>query len=351
LKTIEIHGQTGISKIAVGESLKNVEKYTRGTKTVIITDENLNHFYNLQFPLWDVIIIGTGEKVKTLETVEYIYKNLVELEIDRSCFIVGIGGGIVCDITGFAASTFMRGLGFGFVSTSLLSQVDASVGGKNGVNFHGYKNMIGVFNQPEFVICDPIMLKTLPHKELLSGFAEIVKHAAIGSSDLFTFLEKNFQKALDLDARTLEKLVYDSVKIKAEVVKRDEKEKGERRKLNFGHTLGHAIEKTTGIAHGEAVSIGMVFAANLSIKRNMLSTEEAERIRTLLGQIGLPTLPKRPDGMTFDKEKILDALKKDKKREGSGIHFALLKAIGNPVIEEIPIRELEEVVHDMCVYC
>ena len=345
MKIIEINSQTGLSKIAVGESLVNIGKYVNGTKTVIITDKNLNHFYNLQFPQWDTIVIGTGEKIKTLETVEYIYRNLVELEIDRSCFIVGVGGGIVCDITGFAASTYMRGLGFGFVSTSLLSQVDASVGGKNGVNFQGYKNMIGVFNQPEFVICDPVMLKTLPQEELLSGFAEIVKHAAIGNSDMFSFLENNFQKALDLDAQILGKLVYDSVKIKAAVVRRDEKEEGERRKLNFGHTLGHAIEKTIGIPHGEAVSIGIVFAADLSIKKNMLSIEDAERIKALLDQIGLPTLP---NGIQFDKNKLLDALKKDKKRVGSGIQFVLLKAIGETAIEEIPIKELEEMIHDMC---
>lgn len=342
MKTIEIHGQTGTSKIAVGESLENLEKYTGGTKKIIITDENLNRFYHNRFPPWDIIEIGTGEKIKTLETVEYIFKKLVELEIDRSCFIVGIGGGIVCDITGFAASTFMRGLPFGFVSTSLLSQVDASVGGKNGVNFYGYKNMIGVFNQPDFVICDPEMLNTLPHKELVSGFAEVVKHAAIGSQELFTFLEKNFQKALDLDSATLEKLVCDSVTIKADVVWKDEKEKGERRKLNFGHTLGHALEKTAGLPHGEAVSIGMVFAAELSLKRNMLPITETERIRGLLWQIGLPR------EMFVDKEKILDALKKDKKRQGSGVHFVLLESIGHAIIEEIPFHELEMVIHDLC---
>lgn len=342
MKVIEIHGQTGTSIITVGESLENLEKYTPNTKTTIITDKNLYHLYHHQFPPYETITINTGEKIKTLQTIEDIYKKLVKLEMDRSCFIIGIGGGIVCDITGFAASTFMRGLPFGFVSTSLLSQVDASVGGKNGVNFQGYKNMIGTFNQPDFVICDPKMLKTLPHNELICGFAEVVKHAAIGSRNMFDFLEKNFQKAINLDAETLEKLVYDSVRIKADVVRRDEKEKGERRKLNFGHTLGHAIEKTTGIPHGEAVSIGMVFAANLSVKRNMLPKEEAKRIRDLLQQIGLPT------GISFDKRKILDALRKDKKREGSGIHFVLLKAIGETVIEEISIQELEEVIDDMC---
>lgn len=341
MKTIEIHGQTGLSKIAVGETLDNLEKYTSGTKKVIIIDENLNRFYHDRFPPWDIIEIGTGEKIKTLETVEYIYKKLVELEIDRSCFIVGIGGGIVCDITGFAASTFMRGLPFGFVSTSLLSQVDASVGGKNGVNFYGYKNMIGVFNQPDFVICDPEMLKTLPQKELISGFAEVVKHAAIGSQELFTFLETNFQKALDLDGETLEKLVYDSVTIKADVVREDEREKGKRRILNFGHTLGHALEKITGIPHGEAVSLGMVFAAELSLKRNKLSIDDVEKIRGLLWKIGLPR------EMSFDKVKILDALKKDKKRQGSGVHFVLLESIGKTIIEEIPFQELEMVIHDM----
>ncbi len=342
MKTIEIQGQTATSTIAVGESLGNLPKYLKGTKTIIITDQNLDKLYKNQFPQYPTITIGMGEKIKTLETMEYIYQKLVEMEIDRSCLIVGIGGGIVCDITGFAASTYMRGLDFGFVSTSLLSQVDASVGGKNGVNFHGYKNMIGTFNQPRFVICDPTMLKTLPHNELLCGFAEIVKHAAIGSKEMFVFLENNYQKALDMDTGILEYLVYDSVKIKAAVVGKDEKEKGERRKLNFGHTLGHAIEKTMGLLHGEAVSLGMVFAAKLSVKRGLLPQKEAERIYSLLQRIGLPT------AIDFDKEKIVSALKKDKKREGGGIHFVLLRGMGAAVIEEIAIGELEEAVHDLC---
>lgn len=342
MKRIEIQGQTGRSIIAVGESLDNLEKYVHGTKPVIITDNNLERLYHDRFPPWDTIAIGTGEKIKTLDTMEYIYEKLVELEIDRSCFLVGIGGGIVCDIAGFAASTYMRGVNFGFVSTSLLSQVDASVGGKNGVNFHGYKNMIGTFNQPEFVICDTTMLKTLPHNELLCGFAEVVKHAAIGSREMFGSLETHYEKALQLDTGILEDLVCDSVKIKAEVVRKDEKEKGERRKLNFGHTLGHAVEKTMGISHGEAVSIGMVFAANLSVRRKMFSQTDAERIRSLLDRIGLPTK------ISFDKGKILDAMRKDKKREGAGIHFVLLSAPGETAIEEIPIDELEDAVHDMC---
>ena len=341
MKRIEIQGQTGLSTIAVGESLENLEKYVHGTKTIIVTDENLEKLYHDQFPPWDTITVGTGEKIKTMDTMEYIYQKLVELEIDRSCFLVGIGGGIVCDIAGFAASTYMRGLNFGFVSTSLLSQVDASVGGKNGVNFRGYKNMIGTFNQPDFVICDTTMLKTLPHNELLSGFGEVVKHAVIGRKEMFAFLEKNYEKALGMDTSIFENLIYESVKIKAEVVRKDEKEKGERRKLNFGHTLGHAIEKTMGISHGEAVSIGMVFAANLSVKRKMLSQGEADRIRGLLKAIGLPV------EIGVNKGNILEAMRKDKKREGEGIHFVLLTGIGETKIEEIRIEELEEAVHDL----
>ncbi len=338
MKIIEIQGQSGISKIIINESLENLNQYVPANRAVIITDYNVSLYYRSRFPGWQVVEIGTGEKVKTLDTVQYIYKKLVDLEIDRSCFIVGIGGGIVCDIAGFVASTYMRGLPFGFVSTTLLSQVDASVGGKNGVNFQGYKNMIGVFNQPSFVICDPAMLKTLPRKELLCGFAEIVKHAVIGDRVYFEFLEKHYKEALEMDEEVLARLVYDSIIVKSSIVQRDEKEKGERRKLNFGHTYGHALEKTIGIPHGEAVSIGILVAANLSVRRNLLSEEEALKIRRLLERFHLPTKT------TANKEKIWDAIKKDKKRQGQGIHFVLLKTIGEAVIEEISLEELEEVI-------
>ncbi|MBA3037475.1 MAG: 3-dehydroquinate synthase, partial [Desulfobacterium sp.] len=275
-----------------------------------------------------------GETVKTLDTAAYIYQNLLDMNAQRSTVLVGIGGGIVCDITGFVASTYLRGISFGFVSSTLLSQVDASVGGKNGVNFKGYKNMVGVFNQPAFVICDMNLLKTLPEKDLLCGFAEIVKHAAIEDAALFEYLENNYKKALSLDYNVIERLVYDSVVIKSSVVNRDEKEKGERRKLNFGHTLGHAIEKTTGIPHGEAVSLGMVFAASLSVKRGLLSSGEEKQISALLKNLKLPTT------VDIDRKKVIEALNKDKKREGDGIHFVLLDGIGKAVIEEISISEL-----------
>jgi 3-dehydroquinate synthase len=341
VKTLEIYGSIGVSTILVGERLQNLERYIPAGKAVIITDTNVRQFYEKDFFHYDIITIETGEKIKNLDTARYIYKSLVELDADRSTFIVGIGGGIVCDITGFVASTYLRGVRFGFVSSTLLSQVDASVGGKNGVNFEGYKNMIGVFNQPEFVICDLDLLNTLPEKEILCGMAEIVKHAAIGDAGLFAFLEENYQKALELDFNVIEKLVYDSIVIKSDIVNRDEKEKGERRKLNFGHTFGHAIEKTTGVPHGEAVSAGMVMASALSVKRGSLPARDAESIKELLQKLKLPIR------LEADRNKVLDALQKDKKRKGNSIYFVLLNNIGNPFVDQIPIIELEAAIQDL----
>ncbi len=341
MKILESHGSTGDSTILIGESLQNLQKYTNSEEMVIITDKNIRRYYSKYFPLCEIIEIGTGEKIKNLDTVQTVYGKLVEFEAGRSSFIVGIGGGIVCDITGFIGSTYLRGVRFGFVSSTLLSQVDASVGGKNGVNFGGYKNIVGVFNQPKFVICDMNLLKTLPEKEIICGLAEVAKHAAIGDADLFSYLEEHYEKALGLNTDIIEKLVYDSVLIKSSIVNRDEKEKGERRKLNFGHTFGHAIEKTTGIPHGEAVSLGMMVATVLSVKRGYLSEEDMKRIEELLKKLKLPTR------LQIDGGRVIEALRKDKKREGESINFVLLHGIGNAVVEEIPIKELEAVVTDL----
>ena len=342
MKVLEINGCTGDSTILIGESIGDLQKYVPSGTPVIITDTNVRNFYEKDFPPFEVLEIGTGESIKNLDTVHALYEKLMALEVDRSSFIVGIGGGVVCDIAGFVASTYLRGVRFGFVSSTLLSQVDASVGGKNGVNFGGYKNMIGVFNQPEFVICDLNLLNTLPEKEILCGMAEIVKHAVIGDIDLFAFLEEHYQKALALDVGVIEKLVYDSIVIKSAIVNRDEKEKGERRKLNFGHTFGHAIEKTTGVPHGEAVSAGMVMASDLSVKRGCLPAQDAERIKKLLQKMKLPTR------IQSDRKTVLDALQKDKKRKGDSIYFVLLNNIGNPFVDQISIKELEAVIHDLC---
>jgi len=334
MKKLLVRGAFGTSQLLVGESIDNVGQYLEDRRTVIITDSVVNGLYQKQFPACPVIPIGLGEKIKTLETVETIYSRLVELEADRSTIILGVGGGIVCDIAGFVASTYMRGIRFGFVSTTLLSQVDASVGGKNGINFGGYKNMVGVFNQPEFVICDMALLKTLPVREILCGFAEIIKHGAIADAAMLDFLETQRDAALELDEAIIAHLVYRSVEIKAGVVTRDEREQGERRKLNFGHTFGHALEKRTGIPHGEAVAIGMVLAARLSVEKGLLPYKDAERLERIIRSYGLPIQP------PADISSMLSTLRKDKKRQGNRIHFVFLDALGSARVDAVDVPEL-----------
>jgi 3-dehydroquinate synthase len=344
MKSITIHTPGKSSHILIGEKLQNLPDYVRGRKCIMITDEPVLHHYREKLPDWPVISIGQGEQKKTLATLGEIFEKLVDLEADRSYFIVGVGGGIVCDVAGFAASVYMRGLPFGFVSTTLLSQVDASVGGKNGVNFRKYKNMLGVFSQPEFVICDPSMLKTLKKNVFLSGFAEIVKAGAIRSESLIETLEENADKALSADSDVMEDLVYRSVRIKADIVEADEKEKGERRKLNFGHTFAHAFENMTDIMHGEAVSMGMVLASRLSVALGTLQKADAVRLERLLERLQLPVKP------AADIEQALAPMKKDKKREGDSLHMVLLKHMGEAVIEKITYQKLEELIHDLRQY-
>ncbi|MCP4723283.1 MAG: 3-dehydroquinate synthase, partial [Desulfobacteraceae bacterium] len=239
---------------------------------------------------------------------------------------------------------FLRGVRFGFVSTSLLSQVDASVGGKNGVNLDSFKNMVGVFNQPEFVICDIDMLKTLPKEEISNGLAEIVKHGLICDTDMLDFIEKNRQKALDLDHDTIFRLVADSVAIKSRVVQQDEKEAGERRKLNFGHTIGHAVEKlnqeksnqgqSVRTGHGRAVSLGMVAAAMFSQKKGMISQKDVTRIKALLKGLNLPV------GLDYKADQIIEAASRDKKKQGSSLYFVFLECLGKARVEKIHYDEM-----------
>jgi len=332
---LTIHIGNFESQIVVGESYRHLAAYLPEKKQVlVITDANILKYYGDFFNVFPMIEIGTGEQNKTLDTLSYIYKRLLELNVDRNSFIVAVGGGIVCDVAGFAASTYMRGVPFGFVSTTLLSQVDASTGGKNGVNFGGFKNMIGVFNQPRFVLCDPSMMLTLPEREFISGFAEIVKAAAIRNAALFEYLEQNAEKALARDPEVIQHLVVESIKIKADVVQHDEREQGERRILNFGHTFGHAIEALTGISHGEAVSIGMMIAAQRSVAECGFPQTQADRLEHLLLRLGLPvTTDASP-------ENILRILLKDKKRESDSIYLVLLNEIGKTVIRKTPVENI-----------
>ncbi len=342
MKLLEVKAESNLSKILIGESLLSLSQYISGRKTIILTDTNVSRLYKDKFPdSIPVIEMGLGEKNKTLQTLEMIYDKLIEFEADRTTFLVAIGGGIVCDVAGFVASTFMRGMPFGFVSTTLLSQVDASVGGKNGVNFRGFKNMVGVFNQPEFVICDIQMLGTLEENQFKAGFSEIIKAGAIKDESLFRYCEENAGEALSHDKDVLIKMVYDSVNVKARVVEADEKEKGERRLLNLGHTFAHAIEKLTGILHGEAVSIGMVLAAKVSEKMGMISEQDTCRIIDVLKAYDLPVEP------NTEIVSLFDAMKKDKKREGDYIHLVLLESLGKAVTKKITYKQLEEIIDDL----
>lgn len=317
----------------VGARLESISDYVPD-HAVIITDQVVNDLYGAYWKGYRTIITGQGEKNKTLQAVEEIYSQLLEFDVDRSGFILGIGGGIVCDIAGFVASTYMRGVRFAFIPTTLLAQVDASIGGKNGVNFQGYKNMVGTFNQPDFILSDPHVLSSLPQAERSNGFAETVKHALIADGEFFGYIMKNIEKIKVLDEQAINHLVKRSVEIKSNIVNRDEREKGERRKLNFGHTFGHAIEKVNGISHGQAVSLGMLIAARLSRTKRFIRDYDLERIQNVLEELNLPT------EMDFDKTAVLKALMKDKKREQDSIHFILLESVGNAIVEKISVQEL-----------
>lgn len=324
----------GPSEIYFNLSLDQVNEKIKPEETVIITDSNIRKLYGSRFPKCKVIEIPPGEKGKNLSTIESIIEKLLQLEVDRSHFLLGIGGGVICDITGFVASIYMRGVQFGFVSTSLLSQIDASTGGKNGVNVGGFKNVAGCFTQPSFVLCDPKLLITLPDDEYLSGLGELVKYALIKDKNLFELLETNIDLIKKRDASLLASVIETSVKIKVVVVEKDEKETGERRLLNFGHTVGHAIELHTGIKHGIAVAQGMQIASNLSVTEGLLSVSDNKRINHLLENLGLI------QGNIEINDSIIELIKRDKKREKKLIHFVFLNGIGNGLVKAISLEGL-----------
>lgn len=341
---MEIAGRAGRTVLASGR-LSELDALRRGRSMVIVTDGRVRELYGHLFPPVPLCEIGRGEKSKTLRTVESIYGFFLDHGVDRSWLVAGIGGGIVCDVTGFAASTYLRGLAFGLVPTTLLAQVDAATGGKNGVNVRGYKNQVGTFRHPDFVLFDPGVLKSLPGKERRNGFAEAIKHGVLGDENLFSFLEERAEEVLSLDLKAIDRVIHDSLRLKAGIVNRDETEKGERRKLNLGHTVGHALEKVCGIRHGEAVSIGMAFAARLSCRMGLLSPTESRRIESLLIRFGLPVT------VTADIRALRDAMVKDKKRRAGEIHFVLPDRIGHVRIDPMSVDDLEEAFHDLCQPC
>ena len=273
------------------------------------------------------VLIPDGEEYKSLESTEKIYAALLKAKLDRKSALIALGGGVIGDITGFAASTYMRGVDFIQIPTTLLAQVDSSVGGKTGVNHPLGKNMIGSFWQPRLVWIDTATLKTLPRREFLSGLGEVIKYGVIWDEEFFSYLEANRVKILNLDASALAYVIRRSCEIKAEVVSKDERESGLRAILNYGHTIGHAIETVTGYRkylHGEAVSIGMYLEAKLSLQLGFIGTEEVSRIKALIDSFGLPSA--MPDEIPMDD--LLDSMQIDKKTVAGKMHFVLPEKIG-----------------------
>lgn len=322
----------------IGRVKEIIDKVLPKGRVVVIIDANIDRLYPDLVHRYDHIIIGGGEANKSLSSVAAIYDKLMAKGADRSTFILGIGGGIVTDIAGFVAATYMRGLDFGFISTTLLGQVDASIGGKNGVNVADYKNMVGTIVQPRFVISDVEMLRTLPLRELRAGMAEVVKSAIVGDAELFSYLEGCADDAaLYHHTELMQNIVMRSVAVKLAIVEEDEHEGGKRRLLNLGHTLGHAIEKSThAVNHGEAVAMGLSLIARASAKCGMLSVGDAQRIDRLLERLGFELTP--PVSM----QAMLRAVRHDKKKQDNILRVVMPEEIGRCVVREMPFDEFEQ---------
>lgn len=285
-----------------------------------------------------VVLIPDGEEYKGLLWTYYIYGEMLKQRLDRASAVIALGGGVIGDIAGFVASTYMRGMSFIQVPTTLLAQVDSSVGGKTGVNHPLGKNMIGTFYQPKLVWTDVSTLKTLPRREFLSGIAEVIKYGVIWDEGLFRYLETHRQVILGLDSEALGYIIKRSCEIKSDIVSRDEREAGLRAVLNYGHTIGHAIETATGYTtylHGEAVAIGMHFEARLSAALGHLGVGESERIRSIIDSYGLPAdLP--PD---IDAEMVFSSIELDKKAVAGSLRFVLPEKIGAVNIRAVTDRD------------
>jgi 3-dehydroquinate synthase len=307
-----------------------------GDRCAIITDTNVGKKFAksvyeslLKAGFEPVLItLPAGEKVKSLKSVQSCYDQLALHKLERKSFIVALGGGVVGDLAGFVAATYLRGIPFVQIPTTLLAQVDSSVGGKTGVNLRAGKNLVGAFYQPRLVLCDSDTLKTLPEREFCAGLAEIIKYGIIFDTKLFAQLEHDLPKILKREAKILSGIIARCCEIKAEIVSQDETENGLRAILHFGHTIGHAIENSSGYGkflHGEAISIGQVAAAKLSQKTLGLPERDVQRIKNLFLRAGLPVQVKLS---STQRKKFFDAMKLDKKASGGEIKFVLARKIG-----------------------
>ncbi len=335
-RTLEVDLDERSYPIVIGSGLLggdfDLSGHLNGLDCLVVSNETVATLYldalkkNLTNSTVYQMNLDEGEAVKTLASVESVIDKLVRSHANRDTTVIALGGGVVGDITGFAAACYMRGVAFIQIPTTLLAQVDSSVGGKTGVNHPDGKNLIGAFHQPQLVLIDTDTLATLPDRELKAGLAEVLKYGLICDAEFFAWLETNMEALLARDADALAHTIQRSCEIKAAIVSKDEKEKGKRALLNFGHTFAHAIEYCLGYGewlHGEAVAAGMVMAAELSD----IDKAETDRIATLIASAGLPVAP--PE---IDAEKLMKAMEMDKKVQAKQLRFVLLHSIGDAYV-------------------
>ncbi len=326
-----------------GNRIKNIKT---GRKIVVITNPIVSRFYGNTLKnslkgadfIVNFVEIPDGEEYKTINTAVEIYNRLIDIKVERESPLIALSGGVIGDITGFVAATYLRGIPYIQIPTTLLAQVDSSIGGKTAVNHPRGKNLIGAFYQPSAVFVDIDTLRTLPKEEILCGVAEIIKYGIIRDRDFFEYLEGNIKKLINLDDDILIHSIKRSCEIKADVVSKDERESGLRAILNFGHTIGHAIESLTDYKkyrHGEAVAIGMVYAARLSLESGLHSDNDYERVVNLIKSAGLPTVISG-----LDTNAIIDSLYLDKKVKEEKIRFILMNGIGSVEIRSDITNEL-----------
>lgn len=318
-------------------SFSQLAKLVNKKEAVLIVDEKVFFNHAAKLKGWNVIVLKSGEENKNRETVDNIIDNLLAMEADRNTVLVGIGGGVITDITGFVAAIYMRGLRFGFIPTTVLSMVDAAIGGKNGIDLGVYKNMVGTIRQPSFLLYDYSFLQSLPESEWINGFAEIIKHACIRDAAMFKMLEQYTLEDIRSNKKILDELIQRNAILKTKIVQRDEFEKGDRKLLNFGHTIGHALENLYELSHGQAVAIGMAYASVLSEKMNGFAG--TNRVIQLIEQYRLPA------NIEFEKKEVLDVMRMDKKRQRKEIHYVLLDKIGKGVVKPVSIKKLEQFIH------
>lgn len=343
MQTVTVKLEDRSYPIFIGEGLLGnaelIGPYLGKGRLVVVTNEVVAPLYleklkkALAGRIGATVILPDGEAHKNLAAVEQIYNQLMQGKFDRNTTLIALGGGVIGDITGFAAATYQRGINFIQVPTTLLAQVDSSVGGKTGVNHPLGKNMIGAFYQPKCVLADTEVLKTLPEREVKAGLAEVIKYGLIGNSAFFEWLSQNSAAILHLDPALLVELIRVCCEAKADIVAQDERETGARALLNLGHTFGHAIETATGYGtwlHGETVAMGMVMAADLSMRLGWIEQSVAAHIRAVLEEkFSMPVIP--PADISV--EQYLNLMASDKKSEQGKIRFILLKALGQAVIE------------------